>query len=172
LTQGHPLLAYRGDITESRAEAVINAANSQLLRGGGVDGAIHRAAGPELQLALSSIYPGGCPTGQAVTTPAYGLPARLLVHAVGPRWEGGEGGESALLASAYRAAFALAAAAGCQSAAAPALSTGVYGFPLELAAPIAVAAARAALGTGPGQLLEIEFVLFDDRALEAFRRHL
>jgi O-acetyl-ADP-ribose deacetylase (regulator of RNase III) len=172
LSPGVGISAYRGDIAESHAEAIINAANSQLLRGGGVDGAIHRAAGPELQLELSAIYPGGCPTGQAVSSPAFRLPARLLVHAVGPRWKGGDSGEAALLASAYRAAFALAAGAGCRSAAAPAISTGVYRFPLELAAPIAVEAARAALGKGPGRLREIEFVLFDDRALRVFLAHL
>ncbi len=156
-----------GNIVDSSTDAIVNAANSQLIRGGGVDGAIHQAAGPELQRALGRLHPGGCPTGSAVATPAFQIQVRFLIHAVGPIWHGGGGGEEELLRSAYRSAFQLASELGCRSVAAPAISTGVYGFPLRPAAAIAMAEARRAL-SAEGVLDLVEFVLFDDSAALCF----
>ncbi len=129
------------DITALEVDAVVNAANSRLIRGGGVDGAVHRAAGPALAEALGRI--GGCPTGEAVRTPGFGMKARFLIHAVGPIWEGGGAGEDAALDSAYRKAFARALEEPrIRSIAFPAISTGIYGFPRERAARIALRAMR------------------------------
>lgn len=125
-----------GDITALEVEAIVNAANERLAPGGGVCGAIHRAAGPELARACAAI--GGCATGDAVATPGFALRARWVIHAVGPVWQGGGAGEDGLLASAYRRALEVAAAKGVESLAFPAISTGVYGFPAERAAAIAV----------------------------------
>ncbi len=160
-----------GDIVDSATDALVNAANRQLVRGGGVDGAIHRAAGPELQAYLRSTYPQGCPTGQAVPSPGFRIPVRFLIHAVGPVWRGGGAQEEELLRLAYRSAFDLAAELGCRSVAAPAISTGIYGFPLALAAPIAVAEAQTAVSSG-SRLGLIEFVLFDQAAEGIFARAL
>jgi O-acetyl-ADP-ribose deacetylase len=124
------------DITALDTDAIVNAANESLEPGGGVCGAIHRAAGPELAEACAAL--GRCPTGEARLTPGFRLPARFVIHAVGPVWQGGGAGEADLLASAYRAAMQLAVAHGLRSIAFPAISTGIYGFPLELATPIAV----------------------------------
>lgn len=157
-----------GDITRVRCDALVNAANSRLRRGGGVDGAVHRAAGPALQEELASRYPAGCPTGDAVVTGAHDLPARVLVHAVGPVWGGGGKGEPALLASAYRRAFELAAAAGCASVAAPLVSTGAYGYPLEEAARIAVQESGAA----PVPVAEVILVAYSPEAERVVRRAL
>ena len=157
----------RGSIVDSATDALVNAANSRLIRGGGVDGAIHRAAGPELQQALRRLHPQGCPTGRAVATPGFRIPVRFLIHAVGPVWHGGREQEEELLGSAYRCAFQLAAELGCRSVAAPAISTGIYGFPLPLAAPIAVAEARRVLAAAT-PLEVVEFVLFDERAEGCF----
>ncbi|MBF6592617.1 MAG: O-acetyl-ADP-ribose deacetylase [Ktedonobacterales bacterium] len=132
-----------GDITKVRVDAVVNAANQSLRVGGGVDGAIHRAAGRELTAETSTF--GGCPTGEARISGAYRLPATYVIHAVGPRWRGGNHGEAALLASAYRNSLALAASHDCHSVAFPAISTGVYGYPLEAATRIAVAEVQAFL---------------------------
>jgi O-acetyl-ADP-ribose deacetylase (regulator of RNase III) len=137
----HPGSAERmrvvvGDITTLAVDAIVNAANSALQRGGGVDGAIHRAAGPELQAACNAL--GGCPTGEARTTSGFKLPARWVIHAVGPRWRDGRHDEDALLAGAYRSALREATRLGARSVAFPAISTGIYGFPLERATEVAV----------------------------------
>ena len=120
-----------GDITAERVDAIVNAANSSLAGGGGVDGAIHRRGGPEIMQETNRRYPDGCPTGSAVISGAGQLAARFVIHAVGPVWQGGHRGEAELLASAFRRSFELAAEAGCQSIALPALSTGAYRFPVS-----------------------------------------
>jgi O-acetyl-ADP-ribose deacetylase (regulator of RNase III) len=159
--------AVRGDITDQTVDAIVNAANSSLLGGGGVDGAIHRAGGPEI-VAESRLL-GGCDTGDAKATTAGRLSARYVIHTVGPVWRGGDTGEAELLASCHRRALEVAAQLGCTSIAFPAISTGVYGYPVELAAPIAVAAAREA-ECPPVEL--VRFVLFSRDHLEAFERAL
>jgi O-acetyl-ADP-ribose deacetylase (regulator of RNase III) len=155
--------AVRGDITAQRVDAIVNAANSSLLGGGGVDG--HRAGGPEILAECRQL--GGCDTGDAKATTAGRLSARYVIHTVGPVWRGGRAGEPELLASCHRRALEEAAALGCRSVAFPAISTGVYGYPVEEAAPIAVAAVREALHP-PVEL--VRFVLFSDEHLAAFER--
>ena len=143
------LTIVTGDITRQKVDAIVNAANEWMLGGGGVDGAIHRAAGPELLeacRAVAEVRPGvRCPTGQARVTPAFRLSARYVVHTVGPVWRGGDRGESELLASCYRRSLALAMLQGARSIAFPAISTGAYGFPVDRAARIAVREALAFL---------------------------
>ncbi len=164
------ITAERADVTTLDVDAVVNAANAHLAGGGGVDGAIHRAAGErELQEELRRRHPDGCPTGSAVITSGHRMRARHIVHAVGPRWNGKRAEEcDALLGSAYRTAFGLAAAEGCATVASPSISTGIYGFPVERAAPIAVAAAREALQQAGTPLREVRFALFSDSDLDTF----
>jgi len=154
-----------GDITQQRVDAIVNAANSSLLGGGGVDGAIHRAAGLELLAECRTL--GGCPTGEARMTRGYRLSARWVIHTVGPVWRGGDHGEDALLASCYRNSLALAVEHGIRSIAFPAISTGVYGFPLGQATRIAVAEVRRFLEQAE-TIEQVVFVCFGRRAYETY----
>ena len=154
------------DITTLAVDAIVNAANQQLAPGGGVCGAIHRAAGPALARACADVRP--CPTGQARMTPGFNLPARFVIHAVGPVWQGGDAGESELLASAYQSALRLASDARLRSVSFPAISTGIYGFPLGRATEIAVATVRNVLESGSA-VERVIFACFSQEALDAYR---
>lgn len=152
--------AVQGDITQQTVDAIVNAANQHLAGGGGVDGAIHRAAGQaKLQAACRAI--GTCATGDAVATPGFGLPARWIIHAVGPRWRGGHHGEAELLASCYRRSLLVAAELGARSIAFPAISTGIYGYPADAAAAVAVDAIHSTLLAMPLPLELVRMVAFD-----------
>ena len=158
---GGTVRVSRGDITTLDVDAVVNAANQHLAGGGGVDGAIHRAGGPEIMAETRRRFPDGCPTGSAVTTGAGRLPPRLVIHAVGPRWEGGSHGEDDQLASAWRAALREAVENDATSVAFPSLATGIYGFPVRRAAALAMAEVRRALDALPaGRLLEVTVCAF------------
>ncbi len=159
------LKAIKGDITKLEVDAIVNAANSELRGGGGVDGAIHRAAGPELLEECLKL--GGCPTGEARVTRGYKLPARHVIHAVGPVWHGGGKGEPELLAACYRNALSLAAELSLNSIAFPAISCGVYRYPPEQAVSIAVQTCRAHAGS-----IRVTFVCFDDAMLQLYQEQL
>jgi O-acetyl-ADP-ribose deacetylase (regulator of RNase III) len=152
-----------GDITRQRVDAIVNAANSTLLGGGGVDGAIHRAGGPAVLDECRAIRAerGECPTGEAVLTGGGGLPARFVIHAVGPVWRGGDQGEPGLLASCYGNALRIAAERGFQSVAFPSISTGIYGYPVSLAASTALTAVATFLASEAAAPGRVRFVLFD-----------
>ena len=156
----------RADITSLDVDGIVNAANRTLLGGGGVDGAIHRAAGPELLAECKTL--GGCETGSAKITKGYGLRARFVIHAVGPIWHGGGRGEAEQLASCHATALALAAAHGVRSLAFPAISCGVYGYPVDLAAVVALRTTIDTLARHPG-IERVVFALVDPRAESAFR---
>lgn len=168
---GRTLELHQGDITLQQVDAIVNAANSRLAGGGGVDGAIHRRGGPAIMDETRRRYPEGCPTGSAVISSAGNLSARHVIHAVGPVWQGGLKGEANVLVGAYQKSLELAAGAGCRSIALPALSTGAYGYPLDEASRVALATAIAFLKTN--DLPEVvRFVLFDAGAYGAFARTL
>lgn len=165
-----PLEILVGDITRLEVDAIVNAANSSLLGGGGVDGAIHRAAGPELLDACRKL--NGCRPGEAKITPGFRLPARHVIHTVGPIWRGGGQGEAEVLASCYRRSLELALDHGLRSIAFPAISTGAYGYPREAAAETAVATAAEFVAAAPGRLDRVIYCCFDHVSADHHRSRL
>lgn len=161
------LIIKQSDITLERVDAIVNAANTTLMGGGGVDGAIHRAAGPALDVACARLH--GCPTGEARLTPGFALPARYIIHTPGPVWQGGQHNEAQLLANSYRNSLRLAVAHGCQTVAFPSISTGVYAYPVAKAAQVAIATIKTALAQWP-QLREVRLVCFDEQTYHAYQR--
>ena len=161
--------AIQADITTLDVDAIVNAANSSLLGGGGVDGAIHRAAGPELLEECRSL--GGCDTGDAKITRGYKLPARFVIHTVGPVWQGGSNSEASLLASCYERSLSLALANDIHSIAFPSISTGVYGYPLQQAAPLAISSCREFIAQTQAKL-DIVFCCFSAHDLSVYQAHL
>ena len=163
IVSGKVIELVLGDITRQAVDAIVNAANSTLLGGGGVDGAIHRAGGPAILDACRAIRAerGDCPTGEAVLTGGGGLPARYVIHAVGPVWRGGDQGEPELLASCYRNSLRIAAEHGFESVAFPSISTGIYGYPVSLATPTALSTVASFLSNEPVAPFRVRFVLHD-----------
>ena len=166
---GCRLVLAQGDITEQHVDAIVNAANSALAGGGGVDGAIHEAGGPEIMADTAKRYPEGCPTGQAVSSVAGNLSARYVIHAVGPVWEGGQKDEPALLQSAYRRCLQLATELKCETVAFPALSAGAFGYPLDLAANVAIKTVTDYQKWHKSPA-EVRFLLFTEGTYGAFAR--
>ncbi|MDA1053070.1 MAG: O-acetyl-ADP-ribose deacetylase [Planctomycetota bacterium] len=164
---GQAIELVQGDITDQCVDAIVNAANSRLAGGAGVDGAIHRRGGPSIMSETRRRYPDGCPTGSAVISAAGDLPARFVIHAVGPIWQGGDSGEPELLASTHRRGLELAVEHDCHSIAFPAISTGVYGYPVDKAAAIAIGTSAEFLDEF-SKPSTIRFVLFSRDAVEAF----
>ncbi|MCL6502438.1 MAG: O-acetyl-ADP-ribose deacetylase [Pirellulales bacterium] len=168
---GQTVELVQGDITEQEVDAIVNAANSRLAGGGGVDGAIHRRGGPAIMQETARRYPQGCSTGSAVISGAGNLRARYVIHAVGPFWAGGDQGEAEALAGCYRCSLELAVEHGCASVAFPAISTGAYGYPLDAAAEVALATVCEFLERHRRPAL-VRFVLFGSDAYQAFARAL
>lgn len=174
MTGGTNMLAaltlVHGDVTRQRVDAIANAANEGLVGGGGVDGAIHRAGGPSIMAECDRIRRerGGCPTGTAVVTTAGELPAKAVIHTAGPRWRGGARGEPELLASCYRSCLDLAERGGYRTIAFPSISTGIYGYPIDEAARVAIATVGRRLTAAPGRFDEVRFVLFSAQDLAVY----
>lgn len=168
---GTKLVLVRGDITKQEVEAIVNAANPDLTPGGGVSGAIHRAGGPEVTEAAAKIRreKGRLPTGEAVITPGGNLPARYVIHTVGPVWHDGTKGEPELLAKAYRSCLSLAMQQGIKTIAFPSISTGAYGYPVGEAAVVALRTVRDFLRENPGKFEEVRFVLFSPEDFTEYR---
>ncbi|MFK7847321.1 MAG: O-acetyl-ADP-ribose deacetylase [Rhodothermales bacterium] len=170
---GITIRLVRGDITNEQVDAIVNAANSSLMGGGGVDGAIHKKGGPDIleecKVIRSELYPDGLPTGEAISTTAGAMPAKRVIHTVGPVWNGGEENESNLLANAYRNSLMQARHESLRSIAFPSISTGVYGYPINEASKIALKTVAAYISNHKENFDEVRFVLFSDKDLEIYR---